>query len=519
MTASTELSPAFQTNSPRSGQALDQVQATAVSEITERVRRARQAQESWAELTQEERLRLLKKAARRLLNNRSEAIEIVMAEVGKAAADALFTEGLGPWDTLQAWAKVVEKAPLGAVGLNPLAFPKKKAKIRLVPRGVVGVIAPWNFPIAGLYRSVFPALLLGNAVVVKPSELSPRSSAWFVETLARELPAGIIQCVQGGAEVGAALIEADVDACVFTGSSAVGHQVEKRCQERGIFVSAEMGGKDAAIVLADADLPRTVAGLTQWALQNAGQACGAVEIVYAEERIAEELTDRLADAFQRLGASQPLSQSQSLSPVIHERQLRKIEAQIQDALDRGASLRAGGPAEGLWLPPTLLSSCTEEMQVVQEETFGPVLAIVTVDGPADAIRRIHRSRYGLTTSIWSRDLTRAERLAEQLQVGVVTVNNHAFTGAIAALPWSGRRDSGSGIANSAWSLLTFARPQAVVVDHSSDAEPFWLPYDEDLVQLGNLLADAQVGKLTQAYRIPFLLRRRLAQVRAFFGMR
>jgi len=516
---SQEASKFLQGVDPRNGQRLEPVQVTDPDSLRDAVARARTAQPGWHALDFSERSRILKRAAKRMLAERRDCLAIVEQELGKVPADALFTEALGPLDALTGWVKVIQSAPAGKVALNPVAFPKKDARIELVPRGVVGVVAPWNFPVAGLYRSVFPALLLGNSVVLKPSEHSPRSSAWFARMLQAELPASVLELVQGGSSVGEALVEADIDACVFTGSTAVGQKVERRCIERGIAVSAEMGGNDAAIVLHDADLSRTVAGLTHWALQNAGQACGAVEVVYADSRIAKELTARLADAFRRLQAAPEPGLSGSVAPIAHQSQLDGILAQLDDAREKGAEVLCGGAYDGLFLQPTILASCTDEMSVVREETFGPVLPVIAVDGAADGVRRVNKGRYGLTASIWTSDITRAEQLAEQLDVGVVTINNHAFTGAISALPWSGRRDSGRGIANSAWSLLTFARPKAIVIDRSSGPEPFWVPLDDDLIELGHLLADAQRGRIARAFKIPLLLRKRIAHVKAFFGMR
>lgn len=516
---SSEASKFLQGVDPRNGQRLEPVPVTDSNALREAVSNAKLAQPAWNAVGFAERARVLKKAAKRMLAERRDCLAIVEQEIGKVPADALFTEALGPLDSLLGWIKVIESAPAGKVSLNPLAFPKKEARIELVPRGVVGVLAPWNFPVAGLYRSVFPALLLGNAVVLKPSEHSPRSSAWFARMLQAELPPCVLQLVQGGADVGEALVDAEIDACVFTGSTAVGKKVESRCLERGIAVSAEMGGNDAAIVLHDADLPRTVAGLTHWALQNAGQACGAVEVVYADSRIAKELTDRLADAFRRLQAAPEPGLSGSVAPLAHPAQLDSVIAQLNDAKEKGAEVLCGGTSTGLFLQPTVLGSCSDDMAVVREETFGPVLPVVVVDGAADAVRRVNRGRYGLTASIWTGDYERAEVLAQQLDVGVVTINNHAFTGAIAALPWSGRRDSGRGIANSAWSLLTFSRPKTIVSDRSPGPEPFWVPLDDDLIELGHLLADAQRGRVARAFKIPLLLRKRVAHVKAFFGMR
>jgi len=503
---------------PRNLRPLPPVRASSADEVTRAVRTAREAQPKWQELAFADRARLLELAAKRLLAERDEGLAIVRREVGKTPADALFTEALGPLDALKGWRKVIEQAPVGSVSLSPLAFPKKSARIELVPRGVVGIIAPWNFPVAGLYRSVFPALLLGNAIVVKPSERSPRSSGWFLRILSEVLPPGAVNVVFGDGSVGQALLAEDIDACVFTGSSKVGEAVERVCFERGIACSAEMGGNDAAIVLADADLARTTAGIVQWALQNAGQACGAVEVVYADSRIAEQLVARLTDACRRLKRPTPAEGIGSYAPLAFQAQLDKVLGQLGEARARGAVVETGGAADGLFLPPTVLSGCTPDMDIVREETFGPVIPVVSVDGPAEAVRHVNAGKYGLTASLWTKDVQRAQRLAERLEVGVVTVNNHAFTGAIPELPWSGRRASGRGIANSAWSLPVFARPKAIVVDNSEAPEPFWVPYDSDLEELGHLLAEAQLGKLTRAYKIPLLLRKRVKAVKAFFGM-
>ncbi len=488
----------------------------AENEVTERVRSAREAGADWSRLDVDERFGILKAAAKRLLRERDDIVSIVQKELGKVRADALFTEGLGPLDAVTGWMRVVEQSVSGKVSLNRVAFPQKSARVELIPRGVVGIIAPWNFPVAGLYRSVFPALLLGNSVVVKASEHSPRSSGWFLNILAEELPAGVVQMLSGDGRVGQMLLQEDIDACVFTGSSRVGREVEETCRARGIACSAEMGGNDAAVVFDDADLPRTVAGLTHWALQNAGQACGALEVVYVDSRVEAELVERLTDAFRRLNTEG--YRDRTLAPLALNSQFELVKSQIEDAVTRGATVETGGKSEGLWLEPTLLSGCNESMQVVSEETFGPVLPVVAVDGPSDAIRRVNRGKYGLTCSLWTQDLERARNLARSIDVGTVTVNNHAFTGAIPDLPWSGRRSSGRGIANSAWSLLTFARPQTVVVDYGSGPEPFWAPFDDKLERLGNLLADAQLGRITQAYQIPLLLQARRKVVKAFFGM-
>ncbi len=489
-------------------------------EVHDAVAKARAAQLAWRERSLAERVKVLQSAARSMLARRYEVMNLVRTEMGKVDVEAMFNEALGPKDAVDGWARVLrEHAARELVSLNPLSFPFKSAWVDLVPRGVIGVIAPWNFPVAGLYRSVFPALLTGNGVVLKPSEYTPLSSAWLLEVLSGFLPEGLVSVTQGDGRVGALLLDAGIDACVFTGSPTTGRAVRIRCAELGIPSSVEMGGKDAAIILADCDLRRTVAGLTAWSLANAGQACGAIEIAYVEDTIADAFVSAMAAAWQRLRAAPGPLGEVDIAPLAHRRQFETVCAHVEDARAHGATVVCGGQPTGvgLWYPPTILDRCTDTMAVVRDETFGPVLAVVRVPGAADAVARIHRGRYGLGASIWTQDIPRAQRLAERLDVGVVTVNNHALSGAMPLLPWSGTRETGHGVANSRHALHTFVRPKATVVDRSSALELYWLPYDRGLWDIGDVLCDLQRGVVHGAWRLPGLLATRLRRLGKFFS--
>jgi succinate-semialdehyde dehydrogenase/glutarate-semialdehyde dehydrogenase len=495
---------------------LEPVPMATQAEISRAVGRARAASDGWRERSLADRSEPLRRAAKAMLRRRGEILDLVREEMGKLEIEGLFNEALGPLDMLDGWIGVVKRAGgRRRVNLNPLKFAFKSAFVDLLPRGVIGVIAPWNFPVGNLFRSLYPALLTGNGAVLKPSEYTPRSSQWFVDQLAAELPDGLVSVVHGDGEAGAALIDAGIDACVFTGSPRAGRSVRINCAERGIPASIEMGGKDAAIVLADCDLTRTLAGVTHWALSNVGQACGALEIALVESAIADRFVERMASAWRRLRVG---GQFADLSPLANRHQFDLVVEHVREAKSLGARVVCGGEptGEGLFFPPTLLDRCTEEMAVVRDETFGPVLAVVRVESAAEAVRIVNRARYGLGASIWTRDLPRAERLASQIDVGVVDINNHSFTGAVPDLPWSGTRDSGFGVANSDLSLSTFVRPRVVVVDRAQAPEPFWMPFDQDLWEMGNLLADVQIFKIANAWKLPLLWRARLGRIREFF---
>jgi acyl-CoA reductase-like NAD-dependent aldehyde dehydrogenase len=505
--------------SPRDLRLLDPVLATPVEDLPELVRRARAAQGAWSQKDFSERRPHFVRAAREMLARRQEVMALVEEELGKVDAEALFHEALGPLDAVKGWARVMRPAlKRRRVRLNPLNFPGKRAYVDAVPRGVVAIIAPWNFPVAGLYRSVFPALMAGNAIVLKPSEYTPRSSGWFAQLLAAHLPAGLVQVALGDAEVGHALLDAKPDACVFTGSTHNGRTVQVHCAQLGIPCSVEMGGKDAAIVLADCELERTVAGITHWALSNAGQACGAIEVAYVDRAIADRFLARMREAWLQLRVGPGHGASTDVAPLANSRQFELVKEHVEDAKTRGATVVCGGRplGKGFWYLPTLLDNCSDAMSVVRDETFGPVLAVVRVDGPVEAIRAANHLRYGLGASLWTGDVARGRRLAERLEVGVVSINNHAFTGAVPSLPWSGTRATGFGVANSSFALSTFLRPRTTVVDRRKKPELFWMPYDETLCELGDVLADLQRNRMERAWRLPTLMRRRIQTLRDFF---
>lgn len=491
------------------------------SDLAEQVRRARTAQPAWEALGFDARAAMLERAARIIVERREEVLELLHDEAGKTPGDALMGEALGALQFLRDYVKVARpylrprKLPF-----NPIAMPGKSGRTELIARGVVAIITPWNFPLATFFRPVFAALLCGNTAVVKPSEHSPRMGDWFGRVLGETLPPNVLVVVQGGPEVGAELVRSAIDAVTFTGSTASGREVAKACAERLVPVSLELGGKDAAIVLSDCLFDRTVAGVLYWALANAGQSCGAIERVLVEDPIADRFVDALATAAARLRVTGDAKTS-DVGPLSNARQLAIVEQHVSDAIARGAVLRCGGrrTGQGYWFEPTVLDHCTTDMLVMREPTFGPVIPVCRVANAEAAVHAANDCDYGLTASVWSADVARAEAYARRLQVGTAYVNNHSFTGAMPAAPWTGVKSSGSGVASGVFALSHYTRPRTLVLDRNESADAWWFPMGRALEDLGRNLSDALLGDVVAALRVPGLLRRRKREVLDFVRRR
>ncbi|MBA2662852.1 MAG: aldehyde dehydrogenase family protein [Bradymonadaceae bacterium] len=506
--------PAAGTYSPAYGSALEPVAATPVDEVAQVVLNARQAQGAWAALPLKERVAAVKAFARRVLERHEEIVAIISSETGKSATEVLVNEvsGINEYAAIAA-KEAAEALKPTRVAMSMVAYPGKRAVVEMVPRGVVGIIAPWNYPLSIFFKPLFPALLSGNAVVLKPSEYTPRTGAWLAEQCAATLPAGLVQVVQGAGEVGAALLESGIDAVVFTGSVATGKKIAARAGELLIACSIELGGKDAAIVLQDCNMERTVVGIGQWAFHNCGQNCAAIERVYVEDAIADEFVARLGRLADKLRVA-PEAEFCELGPLQNHLQRDIVEAHVKDALAKGATLVAGGERaqSGLGYRPTVLDHCTHAMEVVTEETFGPVIAVVRVKDADEAVRLANDAKYGLNGSVWTRNLRRGEQLARRLEVGIALVNNHAITGALANVPWTGVKDTGTGIAASRFSYPTYVRPRTIFVDRNTKADPWWFPANADLHELGKTLIAFSLGNLGAAFKLAKIASRRVKAI-------
>jgi acyl-CoA reductase-like NAD-dependent aldehyde dehydrogenase len=479
---------------PRDGSALPPVPASSADEVAAAVARSREGQATWQRLSPADRAGLLKRARARFIERSAQLVEVLRQENGKPEAEAYISEivpNIGLFDYwLSEGVAILKPRP---VSLSPLEYPKKRGRILLEPRGVIGLISPWNYPLSIPLRTILPALMAGNGVVFKPSEYAPRVGREIAALFDGVLPEGLFGLVQGGGEIGAALCD-HVDHVVFTGSVATGKKVAERAAARLIPASLELGGKDAAIVLEDADIERAAQGISWAAFANAGQNCAAVERVYVVRAVAQPFLDRVTEIAKNLRVGQ------DVGPLTNPGQRAIVESHLSDAKTAGAEIRAGGdraPGGGLHIKPAVVVLPERETALERDETFGPVLPIRVVADEAEAVGRANASRYGLTASVWTRDLERGERVAARLKVGTVTVNNHAFTAALPMAPWSGVGESGSGVTNSPRALEEMCRPKFILVDGSNDnRELWWYPYNETLVDIAKALVERARGGLS-----------------------
>jgi succinate-semialdehyde dehydrogenase/glutarate-semialdehyde dehydrogenase len=350
---------------------------------------------------------------------------------------------------------------------------------------VVAVITPWNYPVGIPMAEVAPAVAAGNTVVFKPASATVLTGLMLADLARRAgFPPGVINAVAlPGSATDSLLDHPDVAKVLFTGSVDVGRHVARRCAERLAPMQLELGGKDAAVVAADANLERTARGLVWGAFMNSGQTCASIERVYVEAPIFETLVRRIVELTGELKVGDPSLVGTDLGPLTTAGQREIVAHQVEQALAAGARALTGGelPAgNGFFYPPTVLVDVTDEMDVMREETFGPVMPVVSVASLEEGVRRANTSRFGLTASGWTRSRSTAERLQRELEAGVVTINDHVVSFAEATATWGGVRESGIGRAHGEYGLHELVNIKYVARDSGTRrATPWYYPYDED----------------------------------------
>jgi acyl-CoA reductase-like NAD-dependent aldehyde dehydrogenase len=450
------------------------------NDVAMAVTRARNAQQTWAKTSFVERARLLYKLRDLLLDEGDRLADIMTAETGRPRAEVYGNELFYLCDAIGSWAKKSAHY-LRDKKIKP-QFPLLKAKrvvSTYVPRGVIGIISPWNFPLTLTLGDAIPALMAGNAVVIKPSEVTPLSALFGADAMAKTgFPEGLCQVVVGGGETGEALVDS-VDMIVFTGSTEIGKRIMKRAAERLIPVSLELGGKDPMIVLNDADLDRAVGACVWGALVNCGQACTSIERVYVEATVYDRFVEKVVARVRaiRQGASE---NDVDVGCLTTEAQFQKVTAQVEQAIAHGAKVLTGGCRNpnlpGYYYEPTVLVNVDHTMTIATEETFGPVIPLIKVKDAEEALRLANDSRYGLGGSIFSRNKDKGWRLAQNLQSGSVCINDSLINYLVTEAPMGGWKESGLGHRHGAEGIRKFCQQKTIVVDRFGLKEEFpWYP--------------------------------------------
>jgi len=461
---------------PANGEEIGRVPLLNPSDVNAAVKRARQAQVSWSKLSFRARARFILKAREIVLAQVDEIALLIARETGKPPAEAIAMEITPTLDLMQFFARNAERMlQRQKIGIGQFELMGRSSYVVYKPLGVVGIISPWNFPWATPLDEVVMALMAGNAVVVKPSELTPFTALKIGEVFKQaQLAEGLVEIVTGDGSTGAALVEAGVDKVMFTGSVATGKRVAEAAAKHLTPVVLELGGKDAMIVLEDANLTNAARAAVWGGFANAGQACASIERCYVHESIAKQFTDLVVEETRRLKLGIPTDAEVDLGAMTNERQLRIVEDHIEDAVEHGAQIETGGHRienSGGWFhEPTVLTKVDHSMTVMREETFGPVLPIMTFKTDDEAVRLANDSVYGLTAAVFTSNIARGRRLAERIDAGTVMVNEVVYTHAIAQTPWGGVKQSGYGRTHGRLGLLELVSPQHI---HTNRIP--WLP--------------------------------------------
>ncbi len=469
---------------PATGDEVGRVPAYSADDVKAAVERSREVFHKWKTTTFAERKQLIMKAREIVLGDIDGIAKLISAESGKPFGEAIAMEIAPVLDLMQWVARGAEKMlKPRRIGIGLYALLGRSSKIVYKPVGVVGIIPAWNYPFSIPLGEAAMALMAGNSVVIKPSELTPLIGVKIGEIFQKAgAPDGLVRIVTGAGETGAALVDAEPDKIMFTGSVATGKKIAAAAAKNLTSTVLELGGKDPMIVFDDANL-ELAAGAAVWgAFCNAGQSCSSVERLYVQKGAAGKLTELIVEKTKQLKIGRGDSEDVSIGAMSSERQLKIVEDHVADFRREGAVIETGGEGHGLFFEPTVITGAANEMRGMQEETFGPTLPIATFRTEDDAVRLANDSEFGLTASVWTRDYTKGRRVAEQIDAGSVCINEVLYTHGIGQTPWGGFKNSGRGRTHGLDGLMELVQPQHIHTNRIALLpDAWWMPYSSTAV--------------------------------------
>lgn len=457
---------------PATLESLGEVAALGRAEVIECVRRGRAAQVQWGQTSFAERRAVLRDLLDHILRHKEEICRLAARDSGKTLLDAAMGELFPVCEKLR-YLIANGAEDLAPERRSPGIFLHKAARVEFLPLGVIGVLCPWNFPFHNIFCPVVPALFAGNAVVAKTSEWTAYSTTYFAEIFQTVLTArghsrDLVQVITGAGETGAALVTSGVDKVFFTGSPENGRRVMAAAAETLTPVVLELGGKDAMIICEDAALDQAVATAMVGVFTACGQMCVAAERLYVFDGIHDAFVERVVEKVSALRQGPPMQGHYDVGAMTMPRQLDIIQGLVDDAVRKGARLRCGGRRNphfsGQFYEPTVLTNVDHTMAITQKEVFGPVMAILRVHSDEEAIRLANDCPYGLGSSVFTRDMRRADRYARALSAGMTVVNDYGISYMASALPFGGVRISGFGRINGREGLRACCNEKAVITD-------------------------------------------------------
>lgn len=469
----------IESRDPATGEVWRRFPAATSTDVAAAVATARRAQPAWLAMPLRERAHRIAAFRRALYARRDDVARTISRECGKppveALGEVLVTLDFARYYSSSRVLRVLR--PAHFTGATPPMW-RKRVRISQEPFGVIGVISPWNYPFMLASAILLPALVTGNAVLLKPSEFTTQSGLLIGELLREAgVPAELVHVLPGDRVAGAALIEQGCDKIFFTGSEATGRKVAAECGARLVPCVLELGGSDAAIVLDDADLEHTADGIVWGRFSNSGQTCVAPKRVLVHQAVYDQFLNALSARVRALNATTARDASE-MGPLIRPEQTARLRGQYDDALAHGAHVAASGPSDAKHLfPPTVLAGVTPDMRVLREETFGPILPVLRVRDDDEAVARANDSPYGLSASVWSGSRSRALAVAARLEAGSVVLNDSVIVAGMSDVPHGGVKASGSGRAHGVWGLLECVRTKTVVEERLPRMrQAWWFPY-------------------------------------------